>query len=198
MDCLAAGALAALLIRGPNALPRLRKVAKIVLAITGLIVAPLLMNDGSNIVAPVMQTIGYTLLACCFGSLMLVTATQRPGTLLDKALTFAPLRSFGKYSYALYVFHQLLARAYEQWFGVPILYPYIHSYRISLVAHCILSIAASYLIAWLSWQLYESHFLKLKRFFDYKRPRPATESAAASTPSAVGPAPAPALVNVST
>lgn len=38
-------------------------------------------------------------------------------------------------------------------------------------------VAISTAVAWLSWQLYERHFLKLKRYFRSRPPRPAPASA---------------------
>jgi peptidoglycan/LPS O-acetylase OafA/YrhL len=63
-------------------------------------------------------------------------------------------RSFGKYSYGIYVLHVIIL-------------PYLRPIRarLNLEEFILLFMLISYAAGWLSWHLFESHFLKLKRFF---------------------------------
>ena len=76
------------------------------------------------------------------------------------------MRILGKYSYALYVFHLPLAFALNRFgFGVQS-FPRIADSEIpGAIAFTVICMTGSLLIALLSWNLYEKHFLKLKRFF---------------------------------
>ena len=64
------------------------------------------------------------------------------------------LRAYGKYSYGIYVLHVLLLPFFV------FLHPLLGSVGFALYI-CVLSLVAG----WLSWHLYEVHFLRLKRFF---------------------------------
>ena len=73
------------------------------------------------------------------------------------------LRSFGKYSYAIYLFHQPL----NQMIGEPVLHALVPR-GTGLLAGCayMASVTAvSYALALISYHGYEKHFLALKRFF---------------------------------
>ena len=84
-------------------------------------------------------------------------------------LASAPLRSLGKYSYAIYIFHNLIHKLLgEPWltatFGKAPPLPLLFGYALLLLA-------VSYLLALLSWNALEKHFLRLKRRLG---PAPAT------------------------
>jgi peptidoglycan/LPS O-acetylase OafA/YrhL len=112
------------------------------------------------------QILGYTVLALC--SAILVTTAAADGeqatpTILVRILSWAPLRSCGKYSYAIYIFHQLIHKLWgEPWmvttFGSrpPAHAVYVYSLTIGLVSFC---------AAYLSYQLLEKHFLALRILF---------------------------------
>jgi peptidoglycan/LPS O-acetylase OafA/YrhL len=85
------------------------------------------------------------------------------------------LRSLGKYSYGIYVYHDLLNNQFDKWFGQHKLESlfrdrlHVHgaAYGCSVILFILLASAASFAVAWLSWQVYEKRFLKLKRYFAY-------------------------------
>ncbi len=99
---------------------------------------------------PIVETIGYTALAIAFGGLLV--AALGP---LRQPFSAWPLRWLGIYSYGIYVIHPFVIRALRQrttlTFG---------SWQFAAAA-TICSLAA----AWLSYQLYERHWLALKRRF---------------------------------
>jgi peptidoglycan/LPS O-acetylase OafA/YrhL len=112
------------------------------------------------------QTLGYTLLAVCSAALVgsvAVTEHTAP-TRLASVLAWRPLRSFGRYSYAIYVFHNLLHKLVgEPWltkhFGESPPVQVVFMYA-SLV------LAVSYLLGMCSYHVLEKHFLTLKRYFE--------------------------------
>ena len=118
-----------------------------------LIVRP----DDSRSIGPLMQLFSVPAFALLSGAL--IAATQKPGRL---QLLFRTrwLRSFGKYSYGIYVYHDpvliLLGRKLHGFFPLP--------FFVAVLYSCLI-IAVSFGIAWISYTYLESRFLKLKRFF---------------------------------
>ena len=115
------------------------------------------------------ETVGYTLLAVSSAMLVLSVALPsvgRPNT-LTRILSLAPLRSVGKYSYAMYVFHGLLHKL----LGEPWLLADVGKEPPAgdLLLYSAIVFAASYALAYLSYHAFERHFLKLKRFFEVPR-----------------------------
>lgn len=103
----------------------------------------------------------HSLLACIFGALVACTVTSQRAGWLSRLLSLAPLRSLGKYSYAIYVLHVL---------SIPLVKAMLPASRIGLAGQVLAEGLCSFAMAWLSWHLFEKHFLKLKRFFEYRRP----------------------------
>jgi peptidoglycan/LPS O-acetylase OafA/YrhL len=78
-----------------------------------------------------------------------------------RVLRAGTLRAFGRYSYAAYILH------------VPL---------IALLVHWLAPL--TFAVAWLSWHLYEKHFLKLKGRFPYQSAvRAADQSGIAGDPT---------------
>jgi peptidoglycan/LPS O-acetylase OafA/YrhL len=113
-----------------------------------------------------MTTVGYTVFALMYAALVFA-ADDRAGSSsrLAVALRARWLRSFGRYSYAMYVFHYPIAlytaRFFADWArGRP------EPAKAGIwLASVLFGVGASYAIGFLSWNLIEKHFLSLKRFF---------------------------------
>jgi peptidoglycan/LPS O-acetylase OafA/YrhL len=167
LDALALGGAGACLLRIPAArawlAPRLTAVN---LAALALFVASIPLARTYDPDAMQCQTFGYTLLALCCAALVTTSADSSEGarhTVLARILGWTPLRSCGKYSYAIYIFHQLIHKLLgEPWMvskfgGHPTaLAVYAYSLTIGLVSFC---------AAFLSYHLLEKHFLALKHLF---------------------------------
>ncbi len=110
------------------------------------------------------ETIGYSLLAMVSAAFVTAIAVSREGEVrAATVLAWTPLRSIGRYSYAIYVFHGLLIKMVgEPWmisrFGVG-------PPPMAVIVYLLAITASSYLLGYGSYHLLEKHFLKLKRFF---------------------------------
>jgi peptidoglycan/LPS O-acetylase OafA/YrhL len=113
----------------------------------------------------IVRTAGFTILAVLFGSLLILSVTAKPSGQVGRILGGRVLRFFGKYSYALYIFHVLIVPPIREWISPVKLAGTIGAFG-GLAVHIVACFAASILLALLSWHLYEKHFLKLKRFFE--------------------------------
>jgi peptidoglycan/LPS O-acetylase OafA/YrhL len=165
MDALACGALVACALRAGGAEAFLRAYsARIATAALFMLVGDALITHFYDQPNRVLMTIGYTILAVAMALLVAVAAQQpAPGKApaLNRWLSMPALRSVGKYSYAMYVFHLpfsllLQDRMLEPLKPVGPLYPLLYSVLIALI---------SYAAAVLSYHALEKHFLGLKRHF---------------------------------
>lgn len=114
------------------------------------------LNMNSNY--PYLAFVGYTTLAGIFG--LLVNESVTGGTkIINFIFTFAPLKFFGKISYAFYVFH---------WPVYLIIYRL--AFDLSPYRNLFISFTATILavgLSWLSYEFFESKMLRLKRNFEY-------------------------------
>ena len=113
------------------------------------------------------ETVGYTLLALCSAAFVVAVALESRGGKVAMLLSRTPLRSIGKYSYAIYVFHGIVNKLIgEPWLGVHV-GPQPTAQVLLLYAAVLLGV--SYALGFCSYHLLEKHFLKLKTRF---APRP--------------------------
>jgi peptidoglycan/LPS O-acetylase OafA/YrhL len=185
MDALAAGAFLALMVRGPRGWAVVgRWPPWLCLAALGLLSAIFYWRRGLPELDPVVRTAGYSLVALATASLIAVAMTSSGDSWLPKALRSRLLVTMGMYSYGLYVFHQIiLLTLRDRGFGTALFPTVWGSEIVGLLAFTVVGMAASALIAYASWHLYELPFLRLKRFFRYREPvDPAGAKADAAKP----------------
>jgi peptidoglycan/LPS O-acetylase OafA/YrhL len=176
LDAIALGGAGACLVRIPAARAWLvSRLTAVNLAALALFVVGVPVTRAYDTDAIPCQIFGYTLLALCCAILVTTAAAdgeQAKPTRLARILCWAPLRSCGKYSYAIYIFNQLINKLWgEPWMATtfgsspPALAVYSYSLTIGLV---------SFFAAYLSYQLLEKHFLALKYLFVPRIPGPST------------------------
>jgi peptidoglycan/LPS O-acetylase OafA/YrhL len=130
---------------------------------------------------PGMQQIGFSLVAL-MGAAMLIAAVTRPeGALWPRMLSAGWLRAFGKYSYCLYLIHLPVLRLVREYVFEPRDYNYLFPTPwITQLIFYVLAIAPAFLLARLSWAIFEGPILKLKARFTYEA---AQQPAVTATPS---------------
>jgi peptidoglycan/LPS O-acetylase OafA/YrhL len=166
MDALGLGAAVAAVLRIPAYRERAVQWRRgVALAASALFVAGLFATRGYPRTGYIDQTFGYTILALTFAALVLVVVLdhQRGRGWIATVFDNAVLRSFGKYSYAIYLFHQPL----NLLIGVPLVHSLLpHGLGLKAGGTYMFSVtAASYMLAVISYHGYEKHFLALKRYF---------------------------------
>jgi peptidoglycan/LPS O-acetylase OafA/YrhL len=166
MDSLAAGALCAMLVRVNLSTLKLLKVARLITVFSGVgLLCILACRGGSNFDNPIMHSVGYSFLALLFAAILLLSIGPSQDNVLSWFLSCPILVLFGFYSYAIYVFHFPLVHVFNRWFSVNLLSRSLHSRLLGLGVHVLCSVLVSLIVAILSWNLYERHFLKLKKYF---------------------------------
>jgi peptidoglycan/LPS O-acetylase OafA/YrhL len=183
LDALAVGAFIALAARGDVAFQVLLRWAPAVIAGTGIVLLGMAISDGGfNPYAVGMQCVGFTLLAVFFGGVVVLSVASTRSILVH-VLEHSVLRAFGRYSYATYLFHYPMINFFleTRLFSAEQLPTLGGSSLPAQLLFYLITIPTSFLMAWLSWHLFEKHFLALKRYFSYQqKSAPKTPSAAES------------------
>lgn len=134
-----------------------------------LLVAAAVASHGFRRIGPVPQVLGYSLLALAFTALagwaVLTDQARSRGASVSRwsaVLRWSVLRRFGQYSYAIYVFHKPL----HDLVGEPLLahwtgQPHTADPGVALL-YFVAATSVTFGAGWLSWHLFERHFLALK------------------------------------
>jgi peptidoglycan/LPS O-acetylase OafA/YrhL len=171
VDGLALGALLALIVRSSLRVEDVRTWAWWLGGISIILVLALGFirgQDGFNHYGRTMMTIGFSLFAIFFTSVIALAVSANPTSYARRALEFGPLMAVGRYSFAMYVLHMACLRPFrENLFPVDWMNSHFHSPNLSILLFAISASVATFVLAWLSWHVYEQNFLKLKRLFPY-------------------------------
>jgi peptidoglycan/LPS O-acetylase OafA/YrhL len=166
-DALALGGAAAAAIRAPELMAWIGKhINGLVWSAAILFVVCIPLTHAYDTSDLACQTFGYTILAVASAVLIvrLATTPEDPGAdWLTTVFGNAALRSLGKYSYAIYLFHVIL----HQLVGQPVLdRMYGPSLPPGVVGiYAVTLMTTSYLLAYCSYHGFEKHWLKLKNRF---------------------------------
>jgi peptidoglycan/LPS O-acetylase OafA/YrhL len=173
MDGLAIGAIAAVELRARGAATLARPAllllitAMAMLALLFLLRRTPLQNDHA------IWLFCYPLVAICTAAILLLGSAEGR---IARALSAAPLRWFGKYSYGLYVWHPVI--------GMLLFHSRVAVFPKDGGTALYLAIAVAILIldlavAWISFHLWEKRFLDLKRYFPAagRKAKPTREAA---------------------
>ena len=184
MDTLLLGGCAALVLRGDSDwLPR-RWLLPIALLAALVIAAYTLWHLGRDMRTGFFgATFGYLVIA--LGCVALLLASLDTASIAHRVFCWRFLRTLGKYSYGIYVLHifvgSLFSVAVHHMLGTSLrifLTPYLTRPLAILVEFC-LTVSAVYVAAFLSYNWYEVHFLRLKRYFSYRKERSVVASTVA-------------------
>jgi peptidoglycan/LPS O-acetylase OafA/YrhL len=166
LDALMVGAMLAVVFRtiGPA---RLAKPARVALAIGVIAWVLLSALRGVEYRDAVVSVIGFPIVAIVFGAALVVALTPGPGSVVQRLLSTAPLRSWGKYSYGIYVFHYPIIAVCEMKFGfLQQTAAWAGGARLpAVLAFAMIAAGVSYGVAWVSYNVFEGPVLSLKRHF---------------------------------
>jgi peptidoglycan/LPS O-acetylase OafA/YrhL len=139
------------------------KYAKIYLLISVILAIPTiaLMAIFTDIDNTIIQIIKYDLLAFTFMSMIGYVISLLETGRVKKFLRTKPMVFSGKISYGIYVYHPLCIAAV--WSVFPKMNPAVLF---------VIAVSFTLLVASASYYLLELNFLKLKRFFEYKKEKP--------------------------
>ncbi len=185
MDTLAVGALIAILSRDEGTRAQLSRWSLLVLRVGSAGLIGIIVVTGTLAqYDPLVQTLGYSLLALWFGALLVKVISASPTSRLRRIMTWGGLRHLGLRSYALYVVHPMALIAVRRFAQVNGLPRVLGSGMVSQVVFWMLCLGLSLAVAEASWHLLEKRCLSLKRYFPYPRPVLSTAASVTNSPSA--------------
>lgn len=163
MDSLLIGGMLALLLRGPAA-ARIQSACKWMFALgtAGTLAIFFLspMYDSPWLLIP-----GYTVIA--IGCAGLIGLTIREGSVAFHIFRWKPLQILGKYSYGFYIYHLLFRWVwigFLVWCGRK-----THSLALSGVIALSVNFAVTFIVSKISYDYFESRFLRWKKHFEYDK-----------------------------
>jgi peptidoglycan/LPS O-acetylase OafA/YrhL len=172
IDSLAMGALAAILLREVE-LGTLQRFARYAMIAGAVVLAAIFAKDGFWAGHGLMDMYGLTAWAMLFAGMVVFAATYSPGKRYVKTLTARPLLLLGKFSYAIYLLHATIDGALQRvLFGDGPMPRVMGSQLPAQIVYYAVLIAACVVAGWLSWNLYEKWFLRLKAYFVYEPRKP--------------------------
>lgn len=167
IDALCAGAWFALSARTE---PRLTTARALVLAqasgaaIVALSAWHFALQTGEALVLPLRMTA----LAIFCGAMIYSASYNDDLTRLRAGLRFGWLRNLGKYSYGLYVFHGMVAYGMHRYEMSTCFSMLTSIHTLGAVLQIACGVGASYALALVSFHAFESPFLSLKQWFEYR------------------------------
>jgi peptidoglycan/LPS O-acetylase OafA/YrhL len=166
MDALAIGALAAVLVGFPGLMAIVRRHAT-ALIVTAFVVFLMGASFTESYTALNIGTLrmGQTLLGIIMTMVLLAVVGSSPNRIaswVSTVLRVPALRSVGKVSYAMYIFHLPLATLFVHPLVLPSLKKLGPGYP---VWYALVNMVCSYVVALASYHLLEKHFLRAKRYF---------------------------------
>ena len=167
MDGLALGAFLAVTARQPGGLERLVRALPLVVTVVGGVLAVtfvwshLVSQDGLELILPVRAALILILLACLL--IWALIAPERSATSRFFCSRFMVL--LGTYSYGLYVYHHFISYYLTSNRTDLELAGWLGSHSAAVAMQATLGVAASLAVAYLSYELFEKRFLRLKPLF---------------------------------
>jgi peptidoglycan/LPS O-acetylase OafA/YrhL len=169
LDGLAAGAFVASLAREKNGLRQYVRLAWVILVSAMLfLVWRFLAAKGLWSNEPWIRTAGLSALAAGFGAFFVVLLCAPANSLMAWVMGSTFLGFFGKYSYGLYVIHNLMAPWLLRWLPTAWWIHLFPSLFVGCLTLALVKIAVVIPVAMISWHCYERWFVKLKRYFEMR------------------------------
>ncbi len=152
LDGLALGAAAAVLARHPRLIQRAAPVARVLLPLSLAALGAIIFADQSALFrGRWMSSFGFSVIATIFAAVLFLTVTR---AIDGRVFRAGWLRSFGTYSYGMYMFHAPVLTLMPKLLHVGSI--------LGSVLFVTVFVPLCYAVAWLSWHVYEIRFLKLK------------------------------------
>jgi len=189
LDGLALGSFLAVLARRPGGVAAIRRaLPRVALVAVGLFLCRFAwsrtVGSGAAVLLQVRESLVVVLLAC----LLVWALTAPPRALVARVFASGVMVFLGTYSYGLYVYHHFFSYYFSSRHTEFTLAAHLGgSHAAAVVVQATVGMAASVLLAYASYQLYEKRFLALKDRFASARATPPAPSTRQPAIESTGP-----------
>jgi len=164
IDTLLYGAIAAIVFRNTELVTSRRRLILVLVGTAAGVLSAIVVRHGFlPYESPETLVAGYSALGLLFAVIIYLCASTegRLSALFSNPL----LRWFGRCSYAIYIFHWPFAQAYDA--TVALRFAFLSPLPFAILRFVFVT-GVSSAVAWISWTAFESQFLKLKQYFEYR------------------------------
>jgi peptidoglycan/LPS O-acetylase OafA/YrhL len=174
MDAIAAGAYVALMTRGvtkasPESKIVIRRAVVVLVVCATALALIYAVHRGLPELQPAVNTVGFTLIASACASMLTLLILTPSGNWLNRLFAGPPLMALGRYSYGLYVVHvPIILFLMDRGLDAKLFPRILGSTLPGVGAFCVVAVALSLAVAVLSFHLFESPILSLKRYLPYR------------------------------
>ena len=170
LDALCLGGFFAVLLRQPDGIATARRLLMPMALVAGVaLAADLAAHRLTGLALPWTRALRGGMFRVLF-ALLLLQAVLAPATsLLVRGLRRPALRTLGKYSYGVYVYHHFLSYYFVTHGTEFALARIVGSHFLAVTLQAAGGIALSLAVAWASYEGFERHFLALKRYWPASR-----------------------------
>ncbi len=183
LDALCLGGFFAVYARQPGGEAGIRR---LIVPMAGVALAALLaqfsVHRFTDLELPVMRSLRSGMFRLLLAALLLQALVVPAASLLSRFFRCGPMVALGKYSYGLYVYHHFFSYYFTRHGTEFALARLVGSHALAVAIQAVGGMAVSTLIAWLSYELFEKHFLRLKRFWPSAKEPAAVVHSGAPTP----------------
>lgn len=166
LDGLALGGFLAVAARQPGGLGRLAGALPAVLAVSVGVLAATYLFDPRWLWMPVVTTIRSASIQVLLACLLVSALTATECSPIKRFFCSRAMATLGAYSYGLYVYHHFFSYYFTANRTEFELARWVGSHGLAVALQAVAGLAASVVIAYLSYELFEKRFLKLKHVFD--------------------------------
>jgi len=167
LDGLAMGAFVAVLVRENRGVAAIIGSARVVgWTALAMLVGLIILRGGFVFTDKPAVVFGITMVNLISASVIVLIAEPRRGSPLSAVLNSSFLRTIGKYSYGMYLFHCLLQPPLEILISPSNIISAVGSELLGNLIFVAIFCLVTYAVAFLSWHAYEKHWLKLKKRFE--------------------------------
>ena len=166
LDALCLGGFFAVYLRQPGGEAAVRRMVLPMALVAGLALGgDFALHRFTDLGLAAMRSVRGGLFRIAFAALLLQALFAPASSALARFFRSAPMIALGKYSYGLYVYHHFLSYWLVKHRTDLALAGAVGSHTLAVAIQAAAGIAVSMGIAWLSYELFERHFLSLKRFW---------------------------------
>ncbi len=165
MDSLFGGSFLAVFLATTPITETIKRRVRLALPAVFLVMVGMMINGGWFQIDPTMQKYGYTVVSAFVFFLLAHVILSEPDTLLNRFFSSKFMRFFGKYSYGIYLTHLPLRSIVRDYVFKPETFASFGHVLIGQALFYVVAAIPGILAGFLSYHLFEKHFLKLKDRF---------------------------------